>query len=713
MFRQNEINLTSSELLSSTVSMEAFHKSFESLNEYQKAAVIDHRRVLLVNSQVGSGKTTVLLHKLLYLHFIKKLPLQSMVVLTFTNKAAQEIKDRLKQLNADIKDEEMKFFGTFHGVARTLLADVLPVEDVGYSRGFTIADSNEMVEIYERIINENKLSIKYKSKLQKRIDKFKQGQPLYANMKQDDDISEFLEHVKIEKRKSNVMDFDDLIDFTVKLLPESDFRPEWIVIDEFQDCDKKQLQMIEHMTKAKTSVFAVGDPNQVIYTWRGGSKDIFREFKLKYDAAELTLPINYRSTSNILKAARVFMEPGGALEGVRDKGKPIIIKKHHNSFNEAVYLCDKIKQHIAEGDSYSDIAIFYRKQKQAEVFRDVFAKHELPCEVAVKKTLRDIPVMYWMIRLLKASVNRSDKDSLIYILCNNRYGAGITLKKAKELIKSYDSCHAAEAIEGEIINCTRGFEAWCRELGKASPKEIYDYFDLSMFLMPTSISFEEDKSNVLRLLEDICSYAGLISFNTFEGIKEYVDKSALYGNQVINEGISKSVDSVKLMTLHASKGLEFKHVYISGANLGNIPMANKSPEGEQEEQRLFFVGITRAKDSLEISYHSNPDDYGVYGVPSPYLRMIPEELIESEDLGSRASSLNQLRREIKNNIDNKSDAEEQAVIVPVEKAYRLVLHDKYGEGRVISEDESNVLVDFPIYGEKTFIKLFSQLKYKE
>ncbi len=696
--------------------VDLFYESFEKLNEYQKAAVLDYRKALLVNAHVGSGKTTVLIHKILYLHFIKKLPLQSMVVLTFTNKAAQEIKDRLKQLGSTIKNDDMKFFGTFHSVCRTLLSSSLTVENLGYTKEFSIADGDEILELYDRIMIDNNLSIKYKNKIKKRMDKVKSGETLYGNMKNDDDINELMKLLKQEKIRCNIMDFDDLIDYSIELLPISQFKPQWIIIDEFQDCDSRQLKMVELLAGNTGNIFAVGDPNQVIYSWRGGGGEVFEDFKVKHNASEISLPINYRSTTTILNAARSFLKNGVNLSGVRESGTPITIKKHHNRFNEAVYLCQRIKSLNSMGTAYKDIAVFYRKQKDSEVFAEVFDKHDIPFEVSSRKTLRDTPALYWALRLLKAAVNNRDKSSIVFLLGTGRYGVGISQKKVKDIAQKFFKADA-DTCGIELLSKIKGFREWCGNHTTSleeTASQIYDYFDIAMYLAPTSITFEEDRRIVMKLLNDITEYSVANNKDIFEVIGDYANSSSLYGNQILKEvsnNIHQDEDTVKLMTLHASKGLEFDYVFISGVNLGNIPIISKGEEGEKEEQRLFFVGITRARDSLEISYHVKPDDFGVYGVPSPYLRMIPEELIESEDFGSRASSLGQLRREIKDNIDKKSESSKANCPADNVKHKVLVVHDKYGQGEVISEDENNITVEFPVYGDKTFTKMFCPLKY--
>jgi DNA helicase-2/ATP-dependent DNA helicase PcrA len=236
---------------------------------------------------------------------------------------------------------------------------------------------------------------------------------------------------------------------------------------------------------------------------------------------------------------------------------------------------------------------------------------------------------------------------------------------------------------------------------------------MSLYLTPTSISFKEDSLLVLNYLKEILKYIEFRGSTTLEGIKDFMNTSALYGSQILKEAVHREQNSVKLMTLHSSKGLEFSHVYISGANLGNIPMA-RNEEEQKEELRLFFVGVTRAKDYLEISYHTSVEDFGVFSVPSPFLKLIPESLLQSEDYGSRAASLSALRKEIKKNIDSRKEEtkepSENHLEVEIDRKV-LVYHDKYGEGRVILEDNDNITVDFETHGEKTFSKMFSQLKY--
>jgi DNA helicase-2/ATP-dependent DNA helicase PcrA len=676
----------------------AVFKPLELLNEYQKQAVVCNDKALLVNAGVGSGKTTVLVHKILYLHHVRKVSVSDMVVLTFTNKAAEEIKERVFASGLS-SGEELHYFGTFHSVARHLLMEVLPVEKLGYTREFSILDDNGLLEMLEGIIKRNNLKIKYIKRLEKRFIEYKDGKRLYGNMKHDDDIDRLVELVEEEKLKRNLMDFDDLIENCGKLLKMGYFKPSWVIIDEFQDTDSSQLLMVDGLIGEDTHVFAVGDPNQIIYSWRGSRQDIFEIFKEKYDASVKALPINYRSTGIILEAARALLKHPSSLEGIRDRGNAIVIKRHYNSFNEALYLADRIKKLHDGGVPYSEIAVFYRKVKQSAVFEDVFKRENIPFEVSVKKSFKDIPVLYWLNRLLRASLNVRDTDSLIHACTDKRYGAGLTVRDA---VKELENVQQGKEHTSPLMQKILQFREWALgvKLERSIGENIYGYFDMDEYLSPTSISFAEDRNYVLKYLAQLEEFISIRRLQFLQGISEAVENSMLYGCQVVNQAINPGEDSVKLMTLHASKGLEFRYVFISGANSGIIPVGGRLDD--EEEKRLFFVGITRARDYLEISYHSNTEDYGALPIPSPFLRLIPDEIIESEELKSRAHKLSDLRKEIRSSMEKKQGGETKK---------QRVYHDKYGEGFIISETDELITVEFDSYGEKSFSRLFCPLKY--
>lgn len=536
--------------------LDMYLREFEKLNKYQREAVTLKDRYAILNAVVGSGKTTVLAHKVIYLNLVEKVPLDDMIVLTFTNKAAGEIRERVMSFN-NVNKNSMKYFGTFHSVARTILSESPLLHDMGYTSDFRIIDNIEAAQMLMDIIERKNLKIKYKAKLMKRIEEFKKGKTLYGIMKNQDDINELYREYKNEKLRKNIMDFDDLIQNCINIL-DKPLNPKWIIVDEFQDTDRKQLEMIRRLKGEDTNIFVIGDPNQVIYSWRTENSNIFSEFKNLFNAKEISLPINYRSSRTIIDAAKYFLGSGN-IEGVKGYGSPIIIKKHFDSFNEAFHIARRIKELHDEGISYNDIGILYRRQLQGEVLSDVLNNNQIPHRIIFKK----------------------------------------------------------------------------------------------------SLIFEETEND--------------------------------------NENSNNNDECVNLLTLHASKGLEFSHVFITGANMGNIPLTTKRGE-EEEEARLFFVGMTRAKNYLEISYVTKPGIQGMTPYPSSYLSMIPTNLVSRDEEG-KSTTLSELmdilrqEREMKNEKTNIKRAK----------------HEKYGTGRITYEDENIIKVEFEGYGEKEFSKMFCPL----
>lgn len=375
---------------------ENYTQQLQRLNEYQKAAVFDESNACLVNANVGSGKTTVLITKVMYLHYEKQIPYEQMVVLTFTNKAEDEIKERLYALEPEITEEQLWGFGTFHSVCLTMLKKMLPVENLGYTKEFMVMDPDEELGMAEQLILTYQLKIKYKNRLKKRLEQ--------KSDKYQDDIEKLKALLKEEKRRQDKMTFDELLENTCNLVKMSEQKMDdisWIIVDEVQDSDEKQLELIDCLKKPQTCFFAVGDPNQVIYSWRGSAFHIFYQLKTKYQATELTLPVNYRSSSEILAVARCFMQQGGTLQGGRESGDKIQIRNMYDPFQEADYLAGRIRELHATGLPYREMAIFYRLQNQSEIFEHVFEKEGIPFEVSLKKTVKDIPVLDWLIRVLR------------------------------------------------------------------------------------------------------------------------------------------------------------------------------------------------------------------------------------------------------------------------------------------------------------------------
>lgn len=691
-----------------------------------------------MNANVGSGKTTVLITKVMYLHYEKQIPYEQMVVLTFTNKAADEIKERLYALEPEITEEQLWGFGTFHSVCLTMLKKMLPVENLGYTKEFMVMDPDEELGMAEQLILTYQLKIKYKNRLKKRLEQ--------KNSKYQDDIEKLKALLKEEKRRQDKMTFDELLENTCKLVKMSEQKMNdisWIIVDEVQDSDEKQLELIDCLKKPQACFFAVGDPNQVIYSWRGSAFHIFYQLKTKYQATELTLPVNYRSSSEILAVARCFMQQGGTLQGSKERGDKIQIRNMYDPFQEADYLAGRIRELHASGLPYREIAIFYRLQNQSEIFEHVFEKEGIPFEVSLKKTVKDIPVLDWLIRVLRFSVNPKDKSSGIAALVDKRYGLGMSVKEAEKAIDSLCETRKMQIetpqsekqkINSDIRRQMLGFSQAYFNARSTIAEDLWNYFSLEDHLRPTTALYVEDRTYVMDFLERMITYQKEQQKNVVEGFSEFLNMASLYGMNILKKEIHNENDTVKLMTLHASKGLEFSHVFITGVNYGLIPLQTKSFEEEEEEQRLFFVGITRAKEHLELSYYTSPGQYRAAPGPSRYLRMIPGNLIEGQekDRESPAAHLQDLKRQILAARTNQSEHIElqeagkiseckypsantgtknlslEDDMVTTQK--RRVRHPKYGIGSVVREDDMMITVDFDDYGEKELMKMFGGLE---
>ena len=722
-----------------------WEREWERLNPYQREAVTDENKACLVSANVGSGKTTVLTAKILYLHEVKHVGYRDMVVLTFTNKAASEIRERLVRADPSVTPEETENFGTFHGVALGLLKKRLPVETLGYTKDFMVMEPDEELELAHALIAEKKLKIKYKNRLRKRLAEAERvsaaGDAGVAGSQDDLEILAGL--LTEEKLRRNKMTFSDLMKNACLLMAKEEGEEErsadiqWVIVDEVQDCDGKQLEFIDCFMAEGAKLFAVGDPNQVIYSWRGSAFHLFYTLKTRYQAAELSLPVNYRSCNEILEAARCFQQNGGALEGIRGSGEKIVVKNHYDSFQEACYLTDRIRKLQKQGIPFDEIAIFYRLQSQSKVLEDVFSKNGIPYEVAVKTGIHEIPVLEWLLRLLRFLADPADRAAAVFVLSSREYGVGISAKKAEKLAEEGCAgvCGRKEASEsGSEKAAVPGlFERMVSfDRNGAEIKDtnaFYEYFDLDCSLKPNAASYGDDKANVRHFLDRMFAFMNAKDLKLSEGLREFLNSAALYGTsrELLPEADGAGEARVKMMTLHASKGLEFSHVFIIGMNYGLIPLRTKGIDGEDEERRLFFVGITRARNYLELSWYTNPDIFGVMAGESRYIRMIPSELVQGQEPERQTGTANlqELRRQVQMAKENgekleetedveKADGmkvmEEKTPNIESASAEILVRHETYGCGKVVEEDDTMITVEFEGYGRKEFIKAFSCLE---
>ena len=690
------------------------------LNEYQLAAVTDESPACVVNANVGSGKTTVLIEKILYLHFEKQVPIERMVVLTFTNKAADEIVTRLMEREPSLKKEQVQCFGTFHGVALFLLKHRLAVEQAGWTNEFTVMDPDEEADLAAELITSRKLNIKYKNRLKKRLEQeyggYLQGREM---SRYRDDLFCLYPILEAEKKRQNKMTFSDLLRVATALSKQKCEYPDWIIVDEVQDSDAMQMDFLAALRGEETKLFAVGDPNQVIYSWRGTTQNTFYVLKSRFAAKELSLPINYRSNASILEAANRFLQFGNKILGTKEAGNRIVVKNHYDPFQEAEYLAERIRKLHEESSAYREIAVFYRLQKQSEVLEKVFLRHGIPCQVSVRKTIQDIPVLDWLVKVLRFSCNPSDEQIGVQVLMDTQYGEKCTKKKAKDIVLGKKK--EASALYRRMAEFA---EQWRTTTEIPCGENVFSYLGLREALHPALASYAEDERLVLDFLRHVCDFCKVEGFLFVDGVREFVNSSALYGVNMFEDGAGEDQDAVRLMTLHASKGLEFDTVFLIGVNQGLIPLHSQDMEQEEEESRLFFVGITRARNQLELSYYTNPGEPRVLGECSRYLRRIPEHLLEWDELRSdeeRRGNLQALRREVveqrrsggAESLSAGENVDAEATVQVGQAAVKKVRHARYGVGVVVREDELVIEAEFEGYGRKEFMKGFGEVEIVE
>ena len=357
----------------------------------------------------------------------------------------------------------------------------------------------------------------------------------------------------------------------------------------------------------------------------------------------------------------------------------------------------------------------------------------------LKKTIRDIPVLNWLIKLLRFSINLNDASSGVYVLSHKDYGEKLSEKDAGKWInQNLEGIESRENQEHLKNHCPlfekmMNFEMTFTSLDSAihndlrlvypSEESLYHYFELDRHIKPTYATYLVDKEAIYTLLSLVIDYGKEHKLPFIEGLKAFINSSALYGVNILKKEIQSDEDTVKLMTLHASKGLEFSHVFITGVNQGLIPLHTRNDLEEEEERRLFFVGITRAKDYLELSYYTNPDTIRTLSGPSRYIQMLPAKLIRNNDfVNTEPVNLQALKKEIQS-IKAENVKQEKALLVMDEitekketvteqiSMIREVKHKKYGNGTVIHEDDDMITVEFDNYGKKEFIKAFSALDF--
>jgi len=693
----------------------------EGLNEEQKEAVIYFSSPLLVLAGAGSGKTRVITHKIMFLVKNIGIPLNRILAITFTNKAAQEMKERVK--SALSIQEEPQWISTFHSLSAKILR--IEAEALGYNRDFIIYDEEDSKKAIRDVIKELDLSddIYKPEKVKNYISQIKQ----YLDESILDFYSMTMPHLPkiIEKYEehlvlSNAMDFDDLLLNVVKLFKEHpDVLKKWqdkfdyILVDEYQDTNKIQHEILKLLVGDRDCITVVGDPQQCIYTWRGANPENILDFEKDFPNTKvIKLERNYRSTESILETANkvISNSKGRWKEKVlklwtdRGKGEKPVLVALDTEKQESNFIAKKIKQLTNEGYKYSDIAILIRMSYLSRNLEEYMMKYSIPYQIIGGLKFFERAEVKDILAYLRFAFQPKDTQAFKRIINLPPRGIGEkTIQKIasfketdwlQALNDAYDSLSPKIQIRVqeflEVVNTVRKYG---NEKPSEMAKYVFDAINYENYLVSKYPKDWEDRiANINELFNALKEVER--SGKTF---LEFLEESSLSQAQDTIE----EKNSVKIMTVHASKGLEFPVVFIAGVEDGIFPSGRAFEDMEQmeEERRLFYVAITRAKEKVFLTFSKLRTSYGSrYNEtkPSRFLKDIKENLkmLTTKRETSRTQSTN------KGNLSSGKNSYSLNSDTFSFKVGEMVKHDVFGKGVIKSIVGNNATVIFGDVGEK-------------
>ena len=606
--------------------------NLSTLNPQQRIAVENTEGPLLVLAGAGSGKTRVLTYRVAHL-MEKGVPAWKILAITFTNKAAKEMAERVQALTGEAGSEA--WISTFHACcARILRRDI---EKLGYKRQFAIYDEDDRMSVIKAVLKELNLGDKeYPPKAVKAAISDAKNRMLSPDEWLRDAGDDFRNRKYYEAyrlyertlRGNNALDFDDLLVKTLELLAEQppvleyyQNRFDYILVDEYQDTNRAQYELVRLLTGKKRNLCVVGDDDQSIYGWRGADIRNILDFEKDFpDAKVVKLEQNYRSTGNILDAAnQVIAHNQGrkekALWTQAGEGEKIALYHALDERDEAAFIAAMTRKLIAHGARAGDVAVLYRTNAQSRVLEEAFVRGGIPYHVYGGQKFYERREVKDLIAYIRALVNPDDDVSLRRIINEPKRGIGETTVEA---LQSYASS-AEMSLMSAVLDVENAPLA-------ARPKKLIGEFaelmiDLTEALYEKTASefleFMIDKTGYVRALESVKSdenaarienireLQGAVTeferLNPEGGLADFLENVALVAD---TDSLNEGGGSVTLMTLHSAKGLEFDNVFLPGMEENIFPLARASYDDElmEEERRLAYVGITRAKKRLFLSH---------------------------------------------------------------------------------------------------------------
>ena len=710
----------------------------DGLNAEQRAAVAHEARCVRVIAGAGSGKTRVLVSRMQWLMAVQGLSPYALLALTFTNKAAREMRERLE--GALERPLGQLWVGTFHGICHRILRR--HAAKMGWPEQFVIMDSDDQLRMVKRMMRERQWDEEVIAPKQMcaKINAFKEEGLRAADVPlsvhpSESAIREFYGDYERLCRAQGTMDFAELLLLTVELLhTEASVRAHYqsrfqaVLVDEFQDTNALQFRLVQLLVAGGADLFVVGDDDQSIYGWRGARVENILSLEETFaDLVTVRLEQNYRSTQRILEAANAVIAQnarrlGKALWSAGKQGDLVRVYPALNEYDEARYVLGQIQAWVEADGHYSDCAILYRSNAQSRVFEEVLLQERVPYRVYGGLRFFERAEIKDALAYLRLTQFPQDDGALERVINMPPRGIGAkTLSILRELARDHGLSLWDVLQRGELgsvfppraAGALKGFvtlvEALTQKVANHSSLKQALYavvHDSGLHAMHADSSKEQAEARRENLDELINAgaYVDMSVDAQEDRLSAYPADAALdAGEGQAEEG----VDAVQLMTLHSAKGLEFANVFIVGMEEGLFPSSRSLEDADrlEEERRLAYVGMTRAEQQLTLCFAERRRFQGQesYPQPSRFIHEIPAELLEAVRPMVYAG-INRQRRP------------QTAMVVENEHGFRIgemVLHGKFGEGCILgmegSGEHARVLVNFAV-GEKWLVLAYANLR---
>ncbi len=636
----------------------------EGLNDRQKEAVISTEGPCLVIAGAGSGKTKVLTHKIAYLISEKYVKPWNIIAITFTNKAANEMKERIQNIIGDAAND--LWMGTFHSICVKILRKY--IDRIGFDHSFLIFDTSDQKTLIKECLKDLKVDDKLFtdravlseiSNGKNEMLEPKDYKTKYAGDFRRETIGNIYELYQQRLKENNALDFDDIINYTIKILTENpdvlEYYTEkfkYVLVDEYQDTNKAQFMLVSILASKYGNITVVGDNDQGIYSFRGADITNILNFEKDFPGTKIIkLEQNYRCTGNILKAANAVIKHNEnkyekKLWTANDEGELPSIYQSEDEYDEASYVVKQINHlKTEEYYKYSDFVVLYRMNSQSRAIEDILRREDIPYKIVgglkfyERKEIKDI------IAYLRLIYNTSDNISLKRIINEPKRGIGKTSLDNIQQISEQNGISMYEVIKNaeqfglnrvkanadDFINLIEELRTKQNELSISELiKETLNKSGYTKALeLENSVEAESRIQNLEEFLTVAIEFEEEFADNTLGEFLENITLSSDIDN------VEDAENSVTLMTLHSAKGLEFPTVFLVGLEEGIFPGYKSIGEENalQEERRLFYVGITRAKEHLFLTCAKRRTIFGStsYNAISRFVKEIPEELLNGYD----------------------------------------------------------------------------------